>query len=53
MIPVCPVCDKVMTLLYKDVRKRKLIYRCRICGYKEEEYLTDEENPRTDDTGDL
>lgn len=39
--PMCPICNKVMTFLYKDMVRRKSLYKCRTCGYREEEYDID------------
>jgi len=37
-VPTCPNCNKPMTFIYKDVGKHKLVYKCRTCGYREEEF---------------
>jgi len=52
MAPICPICGKPMTFLYKDVRRRRSLYKCRNCGYHEEVYEIDGKDPETTDTGD-
>lgn len=41
MPPTCPICNTQMVFIYKDLTKRKSVYKCRRCGYREEEYEVD------------
>ena len=42
MPPTCPLCHMAMTFLYKDLQRKRSLYKCRICGYKEEVYEDEE-----------
>ena len=39
--PICMVCHTAMSFIYKDVTKGKTVYKCYVCGYREEEYDQD------------